>query len=62
MLIEHNFIDLFKKFIKASETGRRIKKNGHRISPNTVKTLFWIMLKDDSLEEFFKRMPLHNRI
>lgn len=28
MLYKHNFSELFKKFIKASETGRRVKKNG----------------------------------
>jgi hypothetical protein len=40
MLLEHNFIDLFQKFIKAAENGRRLKKNGHRITGNTIKNYY----------------------
>jgi len=37
MLIKHNFFNLFKKFITTTENGRRVKKNGHKISPGTVR-------------------------
>lgn len=37
MIIEHDFIRLFTKFIKATETGRRVKQNGHRVSDGTIK-------------------------
>jgi integrase len=40
MIKEHNLTDLFKKFIKASETGQRLKKNGQRINISTVKNYY----------------------
>jgi integrase len=40
MLYEHNFIDLFQKFIKASETGKRVKKTGHKINANTIRNYY----------------------
>jgi integrase len=36
MIIKHDFLGLFIKFIKSTETGRRLKQNGHRINSNTI--------------------------
>ena len=40
MIIEHNFLALFTRFIKATETGRRLKQTGHRVSLNTIKNYY----------------------
>jgi integrase len=37
MLIQHNFLPLFQKFITASRTGKRCRKNGVRITSGTIK-------------------------
>jgi len=37
MIIKHDLLQLFTKFIKATENGRRLKQNGHRVSAGTIK-------------------------
>ncbi len=37
MLIKHNFLDLFQKFITASKNGKRHKKNGERVTIATIR-------------------------
>jgi len=54
-LTKHNFIDLFQKFIKASENGRRVKKNGHKITVTTIKNYYNTLrlLNDFALKKKF---------
>ncbi len=40
MIIKHDFLSLFTKFIKSTETGHRMKQNGHRINSTTVKNYY----------------------
>lgn len=36
-------IPLFKQFIKDSELGKRLKKNGERIKPNSISNYFYVL-------------------
>ena len=44
-----DFIPLFKQFIKESENGKRLKKNGERITSGTIDTYKSILF---NLERF----------
>lgn len=36
-------IPLFKQFIKDTETGKRLKKNGERIKPQSIQNYYYVM-------------------
>ncbi|KGO90878.1 tyrosine-type recombinase/integrase [Flavobacterium subsaxonicum] len=37
------FLPLFKQFIKDTETGKRLKKNGERIQPQSIQNYYYVM-------------------
>lgn len=37
------FISLFKQFIKDTETGKRLKKNGERIKPQSIQNYYYVL-------------------
>ncbi len=43
------FIPLFKKFIRDTETGKRLKKNGERIKPESIQNYKYVL---NNLEKF----------
>jgi hypothetical protein len=43
MLIEYNFLELFTKFVKATESGRRVKQDGNRIAPSAITNYYNVL-------------------
>jgi len=54
----HMIVPLFKKFIKDTETGKRLKKNGERIKPQSIQNYYYVMqnLIQFSIETKFELM------
>lgn len=52
-------IPLFKQFIKDSETGKRLKKNGERIKPQSIQNYHYLLI---NLMQFSKQVKFELRI